>query len=63
MPDCTIDRVNKWAQSGSIPAAYHARIVRGADRRGLPVTASDLVRLHDVAGPHDVVGPESGEAA
>lgn len=56
-PDCTLDRVNKWAQSGSIPAAFHARIIRAADRRQLPVTTADLVRLHDVDAP------QNGEAA
>ena len=43
----TKDRVDKWAQSGSIPARFHAPLLRAAHRRGFAVTADDLVRLHD----------------
>jgi hypothetical protein len=50
----TKDRVDKWAQSGSIPARFHGPLLRAAARRGFSVTADDMVRLHD--------GPE-GEAA
>ena len=48
------DRVDKWAQTGSIPAKFHARVIRAAGSRGFAVTADDLVRLHDQT---------SGEAA
>lgn len=44
----TIDRIHKWAQNGVIPATYHARIIRAAEGRGYPLTATDLVRVHDV---------------
>lgn len=43
----TKERVDKWAQTESIPAKFHARIIRSAATRGFPVTADDLVRLHD----------------
>lgn len=46
----TVDRVHKWAQSGAIPARFHARFLRAADLRGFDVTAEVLVRLHDVPG-------------
>ena len=45
--ETTKDRVDKWAQSGSIPARFHAPLLRAADRRGFVVTADDMVRLHD----------------
>lgn len=43
----TLDRIHKWAQSGVIPAGYHARLLRAAKTRGLSLTADDLVRVHD----------------
>lgn len=43
----TVGRVHKWAQTDSIPAVFHARLVRAAARRAIPITAEDLVRLHD----------------
>ena len=43
----TLDRVQKWAQKGAIPAPYHASVLRAAQVRGFAVTADDLVRLHD----------------
>lgn len=43
----TKERVDKWAQSGSIPARFHAPLIRAAVRRGFGVTADDMVRLHD----------------
>lgn len=45
----TKDRVDKWAQSGSIPARFHAPLLRAAAARDFYVTADDLVRLHDGA--------------
>lgn len=44
------DRIHKWAQSGAIPAGYHGRILRAAQIRGLPLTAEDLVTVHDQPG-------------
>ncbi len=41
------ERVDKWAQSGSIPARFHAAILRAASARSFAVTADDIVRLHD----------------
>ena len=43
----SVDRVHKWAQTDSIPARFHARILRAAEARGFCVSADDLVRLHD----------------
>lgn len=43
----TLDRVHKWAKSESIPARYHAGMLRAAERRGFDLCADDLVRLHD----------------
>ena len=46
----TVDRVHKWAKAHSIPAKYHLRIVQASARRGFPVTAMCLARLHDRGG-------------
>lgn len=43
------ERVDKWAQSGSIPARFHAAVLRAAGLRAFPVSAEDIVRLHDQA--------------
>lgn len=43
-----VDRVHKWAQVGSIPPKYHGRIIRAARRRGLILTAEDVVAAHDM---------------
>lgn len=43
----TVDRIHKWAQSGMIPASYHARVIRAARARGLNLSADDMVRVHD----------------
>lgn len=40
------DRVHKWAQVGSIPARYHWKVLEAAARRGLTLSADDIVRLH-----------------
>lgn len=47
------DRVDKWAQTESIPARYHAGVIRSALGRGFVVSAEDLVRLHDATGAHE----------
>lgn len=43
----TVERVHKWAKRGVIPATYHGRVLRAASRRGINLTADDLVALHD----------------
>ena len=43
----TKERVDKWAQTGSIPARFHAAVLRAATVRGFEVTADDIVRMHD----------------
>jgi len=48
-----VDRVQKWAQTGSIPARFHGRIIRAGALRGVVVTADDLVSLHDVSDMKD----------
>lgn len=48
--ETTVGRVNKWAQTGSIPARFHARLLRSAVARGIHLTAEDLTRLHDIVG-------------
>jgi hypothetical protein len=46
--DTSVDRVHKWAKpGGSIPAWFHADLLRAASARGFTVSADDLVRLHD----------------
>lgn len=45
--DTSKDRVDKWAQSGSIPAKFHAAVLKAAAARSFIITAEDLVRLHD----------------
>lgn len=43
----TVAQVNKWAQRGSIPAIFHARLLRAADKRGFDLTARAIVAAHD----------------
>jgi hypothetical protein len=43
----TAERVHKWATRGVIPAGYHGRVLRAAARRGVALTADDLVAIHD----------------
>lgn len=43
----TVERVHKWAKRGVIPATYHGRVLRAAARRGIPLSADDLVAAHD----------------
>ncbi len=45
----SVDRIHKWAQSGTIPAKYHLSVVRAGNRRGFGITAHDLAVLHDTA--------------
>lgn len=42
----TADRIHKWAQVGSIPAAYHWSLLIAAEARGFQVTAEDVARAH-----------------
>lgn len=42
----TLAQVHKWAENQSIPAKYHHFVVVAAGRRGFPVTADLIVRLH-----------------
>lgn len=48
--DASKDRVNGWAKAGSIPARYHHAVCESGVRRGFPITAELLDRLH-----HDAV--------
>jgi hypothetical protein len=43
----SLDRVHKWAKAGSIPAWYHAAIIRAARAREIGLTAEDMVAMHD----------------
>ena len=43
-----LDRVHKWAQTGSIPARYWAALISSARAQGFVLTADDLVAVHDV---------------
>jgi hypothetical protein len=49
----TTAQVNKWAQRGVIPAVYHARLLRAADRRGFAVSAGQIVAAHDQPTPSE----------
>jgi len=42
-----VDRVHKWIASGSIPAKHHMAILDCAHDRSLPVSATDMVLIHD----------------
>jgi len=42
-----VDRVHKWITSDSIPAKHHQTILDCAEGHSLPVSASDLVAIHD----------------
>jgi hypothetical protein len=55
----TVERVHKWAARGVIPATYHGRVLRAAARRGIDLSAADLVAVHDL-GPST---PTSEDAA
>lgn len=46
--EASTDRVHKWAQSGAIPAKFHAAVVVCGRSRGLPVSAGVIVALHDI---------------
>lgn len=46
----TVDRVHKWAVKNNIPSRYHNSVLLAARRRGFPVDAEQLIRLHDVGG-------------
>lgn len=41
-----VAQVHKWAQSGAIPARFHAAVIRAGKRRGFQVTAELMVLLH-----------------
>lgn len=45
--DVSVDRIHKWVQTESIPARFHARLLRSAAAQGISLTADDLARLHD----------------
>lgn len=57
--DCGVplERVHGWVRANSIPARYHAEVLRAACARQLSVSAFDLVRIHDKASASE------GEAA
>lgn len=55
-PAVTIHQINKWAEKCSIPAKYHWPVIEAGTRRGYPLTAEMIVRLHAVA-------PGEGRAA
>jgi hypothetical protein len=43
----TVAQINKWAQRGTIPSPYHARVLRAAEARGFAITAAQIVAAHD----------------
>lgn len=47
--DCGVplERVHGWVRGSSIPARYHAAVLRGAVSRGFALTAEVLVAIHD----------------
>ncbi len=47
----SVDRVHKWAQSGSIPSRYQLGVLEAASRRSIPLTADELVRLNACGQP------------
>lgn len=46
----TVERVNGWAKRGTIPSEYHARILRAALARSIPLTADQIIHAHDSMG-------------
>lgn len=46
-----IDRVHKWAQSGSIPQAYLLLVVKAAKGRGIDLTAEGILKMHQQTKP------------
>lgn len=41
-----VDRVHKWAQSGSIPQEFMLSVVNAAKKRGFDLTADDMIKAH-----------------
>ena len=46
-PRVTSEQVHKWAQKRAIPARYHKALLAAGQLRGLPITAGQIVDLHD----------------
>lgn len=45
-PDLELVAVHRWAQRNAIPPKYWAAIIAGARRRGIALTADQLVKIH-----------------
>lgn len=43
-----VDRVHKWARTGSIPAPFWSAIIATAALRGVTVTADQLAEWHEI---------------
>ena len=46
-----VDRVHKWAQSGSIPQRAMSKVITAAGSRGIPLTAQQLIDMHSESQP------------
>lgn len=49
--------VHRWHQRQSIPSAYDARLIEGAARRGLPLSAQELANAR---APREQTGHSDG---
>ncbi len=41
-------RIYRWAERQSIPACYWGALLDAAKAQGIPLTAEDLVEMHDM---------------
>ena len=48
-----VDRIHKWAQTGSIPSSYQLHVLRAADARQFDMTPLEMLQLHAVPTQKD----------
>lgn len=46
-----VERVHKWARTGSIPAQFWCAVIKAAKQRSVVVTAQDLADWHSIPPP------------
>lgn len=42
-----VDRVHKWAQNNAVPAWHQSRFLRACVAKGINITASDILSMHE----------------
>lgn len=56
--EVSVGKVHKWAQYSSIPARFHAAVIKAAKARGFDVNAELLVSLHAMKSEPQCAGVE-----